>query len=197
MYYMLYLASKWPAICKALFQRASYCFAPSNDPSTREKGPNRQPITSPNSPPISQNRANKKTNHKKNHQSNNSIGLCRRRRWPEPTYEAYATTSGYTCVVRVHNREYQTDVTYESEVLARESAAMRAYLICRNFSVNDGMYPAGHDHGGVVQGIPVAIGTGRKSSRDDDTDTSVSSSGGSWSGGSSPERMIRAEHGGD
>lgn len=125
------------------------------------------------------------------------IGLCRRRRWPEPTYEAYATTSGYTCIVRVHNREYQTDVTYESEVLARESAAMRAYLICRNFSVNDGMYPAGHDHGGVVQGIPVAIGTGRKSSRDDDTDTSVSSSGGSWSGGSSPERMMRAEHGGD
>jgi hypothetical protein len=100
-------------------------------------------------------------------------------------------------VVRVHNREYQTDVTYESEVLARESAAMRAYLICRNFSVNDGMYPAGHDHGGVVQGIPVAIGTGRKSSRDDDTDTSFSSSGGSWSGGSSPERMMRTEHGSD
>lgn len=124
-------------------------------------------------------------------------GLCRRRRWPEPSYEAYATTSGYTCVVRVHNREYQTDVTYESEILARESAAMRAYLICRNFSVNDGMYPAGHDHGGVVQGIPVAIGTGRKSSRDDDTDTSFSSSGGSWSGGSSPERMMRTEHGSD
>lgn len=70
---------------------------------------------------------------------------------------------------------------------------MRAYLICRNFSVNDGMYPAGHDHGGVVQGIPVAIGTGRKGSqgsrgsRDDDTDAAVSvcSSGGS----SSPEYM--------
>lgn len=50
------------------------------------------------------------------------------------------------------------------------------------------MYPAGHDHGGVVQGIPVAIGTGRKGSRgsrDDDTDAEVSvcSSGGS----SSPE----------
>lgn len=122
-------------------------------------------------------------------------GLCRRRHWPEPTYSAYTTPSGYTCVVRVHNREYQTDITYESEVLARESAAMRAYLICRNFSVNDGMYPAGVDHGGVVQGIPVAIGTGRKASRDDDTDVSVSSSGGSWSGsgGSSPERMMRGE----
>lgn len=82
-----------------------------------------------------------------------------------------------------------------SEVLARESAAMRAYLICRNFSVNDGMYPSGHDHGGIVQGVPVAIGTGRKSSRDDDTDTSGScSSGGSWSGGSSPERMPVLDH---
>ncbi|KAJ5155214.1 hypothetical protein N7492_008017 [Penicillium capsulatum] len=117
--------------------------------------------------------------------------LCRRRRWPEPSYEANLTPPGYTCTVRVNNREYQTDAVCTSEVLARESAAMRAYLICRNFSVNDGMYPAGHDHGGVVQGIPVAIGTGRKSSRDDDTDMSGScSSGGSWSGGSSPERML-------
>ncbi|KAJ5221495.1 uncharacterized protein N7469_010382 [Penicillium citrinum] len=98
--------------------------------------------------------------------------LCRRRRWPEPSYEAYTSTAGFTCVVRVNNREYQTDAVYGSETLARESAAMRAYLICRNFSVNDGMYPAGTDHGGVVQGMPVAIGTGRKSSRDDDTDTS-------------------------
>ncbi|KAJ5216289.1 uncharacterized protein N7498_002696 [Penicillium cinerascens] len=118
--------------------------------------------------------------------------LCRRRRWPEPTYEAYPTTGGYTCVARVNNREYQTDIIYESETLARENAAMRAYLICRNFSVNDGMYPSGHKHGGAVQGIPVAIGTGRKSSRDDDTDTSVSS-GGSWSGESSPERMMRLD----
>ncbi|OQD73293.1 hypothetical protein PENDEC_c016G02366 [Penicillium decumbens] len=103
--------------------------------------------------------------------------LCRRRRWPEPTYEAYATTAGYTCVARVNNREYQTDTIHESETLARENAAMRAYLICRNFSVNDGMYPSGHKHGGAVQGIPVAIGTGRKASRDDDTDTSSTTSG--------------------
>lgn len=123
---------------------------------------------------------------------NFQTGLCRRRRWPEPTYEAYATTGGYTCVARVNNREYQTDSTHESETLARENAAMRAYLICRNFSVNDGMYPSGHKEGGAVQGVPVAIGTGRKASRDDDTDTSISS-GGSWSGGSSPERMIRLE----
>lgn len=80
---------------------------------------------------------------------------------------------------------------YESEILARENAAMRAYLICRNFSVNDGMYPAGHDHGGVVQGIPVAIGTGRKGryvdGHDTDTSGSLSTSGESRSGGSSPE----------
>lgn len=63
-----------------------------------------------------------------------------------------------------------------SDILARENAAMRAYLICRNFSVNDGMVPPGHGTRGTVQGIPVAIGTGRK--RDDDE----SSSGGSWSG---------------
>lgn len=113
-------------------------------------------------------------------------GLCRRRRWPEPLYEPLAgSTTGFSCVVRVNNREYQTDEFYESEMLARENAAMRAYLICRNFSVNDGMYPAGHDHRGFVQGIPVAIGTGRKPRYTDDTDTSVSSD--SRSGGSSPE----------
>ncbi|PLB54942.1 hypothetical protein P170DRAFT_27245 [Aspergillus steynii IBT 23096] len=111
--------------------------------------------------------------------------LCRRRRWPEPQYESYASTSGFTCTVRVNNREYQTDIVCENETLAREGAAMRAYLICRNFSVNDGMYPAGHDHGGVVQGIPVAIGTGRKPRYGDDTD--ISTSGESRSGGSSPE----------
>ncbi|KAJ5745179.1 hypothetical protein N7520_010361 [Penicillium odoratum] len=119
--------------------------------------------------------------------------LCRRRHWHEPSYEAYTSQTGFTCIVRVNNREYQTESVCESEVLARESAAMRAYLICRNFSVNDGMIPAGHArHGGAVQGIPVAIGTGRKSRDDDDTEGSTSS--GSWSGGSSPERMDRDFH---
>jgi Double-stranded RNA binding motif len=113
------------------------------------------------------------------------VGLCRRRRWPEPLYESFGCSTGYTCVVRVNNREYQTDGVCDTEKLARENAAMRAYLICRNFSVNDGMYPAGHDHGGIMQGIPVAIGTGRRSRYTDDTDTSTS--GGSRSGGSSPE----------
>ncbi|KAI1933136.1 hypothetical protein LOZ58_004431 [Ophidiomyces ophidiicola] len=63
---------------------------------------------------------------------------------------------------------------------------MRAYLICRNFSVNDGMYPAGHDHGGIIQGVPVAIGTGRRSRyHNDDIESSVSDR--SRSGGSSPQ----------
>ncbi|PYH96836.1 hypothetical protein BO71DRAFT_407469 [Aspergillus ellipticus CBS 707.79] len=111
--------------------------------------------------------------------------LCRRRRWPEPVYEAYTVGPGFTCTVRVNNREYQTDAVCESDTLARENAAMRAYLICRNFSVNDGMYPAGHNHGGVVQGVPVAIGTGRKARYADEAD--MSTSGESRSGGSSPE----------
>ncbi|KAJ5466965.1 hypothetical protein N7475_004717 [Penicillium sp. IBT 31633x] len=121
--------------------------------------------------------------------------LCRRRNWPEPIYNAFSSGSGYTCVVRVNNREYQTDSICASATLARESAAMRAYLICRNFSVNDGMYPAGHDHGGVVQGMRAAIGTGRKMGSEDDAlslgslgSRGGSSRGGSWSGGSSPER---------
>jgi hypothetical protein len=88
-------------------------------------------------------------------------------------------------VVRVNNREYKADTICENEVMARENAAMRAYLICRNFSVNDGMYPAGHDHGGVMQGVPVAIGTGRRARYGDESD--ATSSAGSRSGGSSPE----------
>ncbi len=107
-------------------------------------------------------------------------GLCQRRHWPDPLYESYKTSSGYTCTVRVNNREYQTDAVYESESLARENAAMRAYMICLNFSANDGMYPVGHKHGGMMQGLPVAIGTGRRSTYTDD------GSSGSHSGGSSP-----------
>ncbi|MCJ1299481.1 hypothetical protein MMC08_002273 [Hypocenomyce scalaris] len=112
------------------------------------------------------------------------LGLCRRRQWPDPLYEIYGANVGFTCIVRVNNREYQTDTIYENEMLARENAAMRAYLICRNFSVNDGMYPSGNRHGAVMQGLPVAIGTERRSIYSEDLDTSASS--GSRSGGSSP-----------
>lgn len=167
MYYILYLASKsnGPAL---------HCMNP-----TRIHQQYKPPLDHKHQSPI---KAQTKL-------TNPNPGLCRRRHWPEPTYESYTTPTGlHSCIVRVNNREYQTDTTCPSPTQAREHAAMRAYLICRNFSVNDGMYPAGHDHGGVVQGIPVAIGTGRKGSRgsrDDDTDAEVSvcSSGGS----SSPE----------
>lgn len=57
---------------------------------------------------------------------------------------------------------------------------MRAYMICLNFSAHDGMYPVGHKHDGMMQGLPVAIGTGRRSTYIDE------GSSGSHSGGSSP-----------
>jgi len=110
--------------------------------------------------------------------------LCHRRQWPEPLYASFRTRPGFVCVARVNNREYQTDTTFESERLARENAAMRAYLICQNFSKSDGMYPSRHKGRGgadVVQGIPVAIGSERRSVYTDD-----SRSSGSRSGGSSP-----------
>jgi hypothetical protein len=48
-------------------------------------------------------------------------------------------------------REYQTDVAYESECLAQENAAMRAYMVVRQFSVDSGMLA----QYGIVQGLPV------------------------------------------
>jgi hypothetical protein len=88
--------------------------------------------------------------------------------------------------VRVNNREYTCDTAYSSEELARDKAAESAYMICRNFSVNDGMYP-GQKQGqaGVVQGLPVAIGTGRRSRYKNDYE-STSSYSSSSSGDSSP-----------
>jgi len=47
-------------------------------------------------------------------------GLCRRRGWHNPMYETYTSSSGYTCLVLVNGREYQTDLTYESDILAQE-----------------------------------------------------------------------------
>ncbi|KAK1767691.1 hypothetical protein QBC33DRAFT_451035 [Phialemonium atrogriseum] len=76
--------------------------------------------------------------------------LCRRRGWQDPTYECYRDTSGYTCLVLVNGREYQTDLAYESNTLAQENAAMRAFMVCRNFSVNGGMLA----RNGIVQGLP-------------------------------------------
>ncbi|EWG38747.1 hypothetical protein FVEG_14946 [Fusarium verticillioides 7600] len=38
--------------------------------------------------------------------------LCRRRGWTDPMYECYRDHSGYTCLVLVNGREYQTDLAY-------------------------------------------------------------------------------------
>ncbi|KAF2196042.1 hypothetical protein GQ43DRAFT_281300 [Delitschia confertaspora ATCC 74209] len=107
-------------------------------------------------------------------------GLCNRRHWPEPLFQTYRTRHGYTCTVRVNNREYTTDVEYETDELAKNAAATRAYMICRNFSVNDGMYPGQRPgQGGVIQGLPVAIGTGRRNTcSSNDYDSASSTSGG-------------------
>ncbi|KXL51346.1 hypothetical protein M433DRAFT_394387 [Acidomyces richmondensis BFW] len=125
--------------------------------------------------------------------------VCSRRQWPDPLYEPSQSGSSHYCKVRVNNREYCTDVPYKSEALAREGAAMNAYMICRNFSHNDGMYPGqrpGHRsaRGGVVQGLPVAIGTGRRASNRHSAESGSStyesaSSDGSSSGGASPKSL--------
>lgn len=58
----------------------------------------------------------------------------------------------------VNGRVYQTDLAYDSTELARENAAMRAFMVCRNFSINGGMLA----RNGIVQGLPV-IASNRKS----------------------------------
>jgi hypothetical protein len=95
------------------------------------------------------------------HPSNISSGLCRRRGWRDPLYETYRHAAGFTCLVLVNGREYQTDLAYESDGLAQENAAMRAFMVCRNFSVNGGMLA----RNGVVQGLPAHEGGGRHRSR--------------------------------
>ncbi|KAI1810509.1 hypothetical protein GGS20DRAFT_178033 [Poronia punctata] len=87
--------------------------------------------------------------------------LCRRRGWQDPSYECYRDPSGYTCLVLVNGREYQTDLAYESNSLAKENAAMRAFMVCRNFSVNGGMLA----RNGIVQGLPANESGKRKKSR--------------------------------
>ncbi|KAK3071516.1 hypothetical protein LTR53_008489 [Teratosphaeriaceae sp. CCFEE 6253] len=123
--------------------------------------------------------------------------VCTRRHWPEPSYETYQTGQGWFCKVRVNNREYSTDVPYRGEVLAREGAATNAYMICRNFSHNDGMYPGQRpgqrSASGAVQGLPAPIGTGRRASRQTSSligsQCGSGSSDGTSSGGNSPRSL--------
>lgn len=118
------------------------------------------------------------------------VGVCQRRQWPDPHYEPYRTRNGHYCKVRVNNREYSTEVPYASESLARDGAAQKAYMICRNFSVNDGMFPGQRPgqrtSGGAIQGLPVAIGTGRRSNRSSAVSYDTGSTDGTSSGGNSP-----------
>ncbi|EXJ94651.1 hypothetical protein A1O1_03047, partial [Capronia coronata CBS 617.96] len=119
-------------------------------------------------------------------------GLCQRRRWPEPAYQTSCSPAGYRCVVRVNNREYQTSNYHPSESSAKEGAALIAFNICRNFSANDGFFPAGFAHGGVIQGNPVPVGSGRHNRRSGTTTRADyrggdTDSSGSRSGGSSPD----------
>ncbi|KAK7446897.1 hypothetical protein Landi51_07313 [Colletotrichum acutatum] len=97
-------------------------------------------------------------------------GLCRRRGWNDPSYECYRDHSGYTCLVLVNGREYQTDLAYQSDSLAQENAAMRAFMVCRNFSVNGGMLA----RNGIVQGLP-ATEPARRSKKSRHTSSSHSS----------------------
>ncbi|KAF2724780.1 hypothetical protein K431DRAFT_281731 [Polychaeton citri CBS 116435] len=117
--------------------------------------------------------------------------LCQRRHWPEPLYEPYRNRHGYLCKVRVNNREYVTDVPYETEALAKDGAATKAYMICRNFSANDGMLPGQRpgqlSASGVVQGLPVAIGTGRRSNRSSASSSSDAQISDGTASGSEPD----------
>jgi len=88
-------------------------------------------------------------------------GLCRRRGWRDPRYETYRNHSGFTCLVLVNGREYQTDLAYQSDQLAQENAAMRAFMVCRSFSVNGGMLA----RNGVVQGLPASESRSRHKRR--------------------------------
>ncbi|KAF2163306.1 hypothetical protein M409DRAFT_26344 [Zasmidium cellare ATCC 36951] len=119
--------------------------------------------------------------------------VCQRRQWPDPLYEPYRNRNGHYCKVRVNNREYTTEVPYASEALARDGAAQKAYMICRNFSVNDGMFPGQRPgqrtSGGAIQGLPVAIGTGRRSNRSSGASYDTGSTDGTSSGGNSPRSM--------
>ncbi|OBT50395.1 hypothetical protein VE04_09998 [Pseudogymnoascus sp. 24MN13] len=88
-------------------------------------------------------------------------GLCQRRGWRDPMYEVYRSSSGFTCLVLVNGREYRTDLAYESDQLAQENAAMRAFMVCRNFSVNGGS----RARTGVVPGLPATEGASRHKRR--------------------------------
>ncbi|MCJ1313372.1 hypothetical protein MMC25_007050 [Agyrium rufum] len=103
--------------------------------------------------------------------------LCSRRQWPEPSYQILSDpySGGYKCIVRVNNREYITEKPFTDLQLARENAAMRAYIICRDESqfLKRGRREQQVD--GIFQGRPVAIGHGRPRPTSDGGESSFGS----------------------
>ena len=81
--------------------------------------------------------------------------MCQRRRWPEPMYKVSPELRGFSCEVSVKGRRYWTDTEYQTDKLAQENAAMRAFMVCQNFSTNDGMLA----QYGMVQELPEGGGT--------------------------------------
>ena len=88
------------------------------------------------------------------------LGLCKRRRWKKLSYEVHRirptgeptsepTGECFTCKVVVQRKVYRTDTPYYSQDLAKENAAMRAYMVVQAYSVNGGMLI----RNGVVQGL--------------------------------------------
>lgn len=55
------------------------------------------------------------------------LALCQRRGWPDPIYECHEDGSGHSCMVLINDHDYQTELTYESNDLAKEHAAMLAW----------------------------------------------------------------------
>ncbi|KAI5809059.1 hypothetical protein DFH27DRAFT_522434 [Peziza echinospora] len=82
--------------------------------------------------------------------------LCKRRRWPEPHYDSYPYNGGYACNVRVNQRDYASDDIHATQDLAREAAAQRAYLICYNISISEGVYPEKTPGSGIATQQPIA-----------------------------------------
>lgn len=85
-------------------------------------------------------------------------GLCQRRSWPEPSFECHRTYTGYTCTVRVNNRDFKTSSQHPTPEMAMDGAAMQAYMYCRDVSKNSAQPRAS---GGTLQGTPAPVGTGR------------------------------------
>ena len=97
----------------------------------------------------------------------------------------------------MNGREYHTNIAYESNSLAQENAAMRAFMVCRNFSVN-GALPANdsgrrkksrhalssHAHGQRSRDSESHHGSHRSGHSSTETEYTIESTGSVFSGSS-------------